>query len=298
MSNTVSRRALLIALVGTASGAAALLDERMSLAGTANLGALAPPMPVQRVADEPTGKAEYGAWGFDLTGVDLKANPGDSFYDFANGAWDARTVIPADKSRYGVFDPLRDPQERSSRDHRGRPPSPTPPPVPTAARSARSMRVHGRSADRTARRHSDRRRSRQNPRCQDQGRHRRPDGTRERRLRQQPVLRDGERGRQGPDPQHAARVAGRPWACPTATTTCETPSRTRRPSTATTSRSMLTWSAGPSAQQRAEDDRRVRDQDRRGELDPGREPRPRQDLQPDDAGGARRPMRRAFAWTA
>ncbi|HLK84776.1 MAG TPA: M13-type metalloendopeptidase [Xanthobacteraceae bacterium] len=52
--------------------------------------------------------ASYGRWGFDASGVDRRVNPGDSFFDFANGAWDARTVIPADKARYGTFDALTD----------------------------------------------------------------------------------------------------------------------------------------------------------------------------------------------
>src|SRR6202030_1293624 len=52
--------------------------------------------------------AAYGRWGFDDSGVDPTTNPGDSFFDFANGAWDARTVIPADKSRFGMFDALTD----------------------------------------------------------------------------------------------------------------------------------------------------------------------------------------------
>jgi putative endopeptidase len=52
--------------------------------------------------------AVYGRWGFDESGVDPKANPGDSFFDFASGRWDARTAIPADKFRFGVFDSLTD----------------------------------------------------------------------------------------------------------------------------------------------------------------------------------------------
>src|SRR5579883_1332508 len=52
--------------------------------------------------------ASYGRWGFDASGVDRRVNPGDSFFDFSNGAWDARTVIPADKARYGTFDALTD----------------------------------------------------------------------------------------------------------------------------------------------------------------------------------------------
>ena len=52
--------------------------------------------------------AAYGRWGFDGSGIDAAVNPGDSFFDFANGTWDARTVIPADKSRFGTFDALTD----------------------------------------------------------------------------------------------------------------------------------------------------------------------------------------------
>ena len=51
---------------------------------------------------------QIGAWGFDVAGVDPQAKPGDSFSDYANGAWDARTVIPPDKTRFGAFDALRD----------------------------------------------------------------------------------------------------------------------------------------------------------------------------------------------
>src|SRR4051794_37623280 len=61
-----------------------------------------------QAAEEGVRAPEFAPWGFDLTGIDRKAAPGDSFYDYADGAWDARTVIPPDKSRYGVFDMLRD----------------------------------------------------------------------------------------------------------------------------------------------------------------------------------------------
>ncbi|WGM37822.1 M13-type metalloendopeptidase [Caulobacter sp. NIBR1757] len=48
----------------------------------------------------------YGTWGFDLTGRDLTARPGDDFYKYASGAWDARTEIPSDRTRFGNFDAL------------------------------------------------------------------------------------------------------------------------------------------------------------------------------------------------
>src|SRR3954451_5139815 len=54
---------------------------------------------------------QFGIWGFDLTGMDTKNKPGDNFSDYANGTWDARTAIPADKSRISNFDLLRDKSE-------------------------------------------------------------------------------------------------------------------------------------------------------------------------------------------
>jgi putative endopeptidase len=56
----------------------------------------------------PAPKPEIGAFGFDESGMDRSVLPGNSFYKFANGAWDARTQIPADKSNYGMFTLLDD----------------------------------------------------------------------------------------------------------------------------------------------------------------------------------------------
>jgi putative endopeptidase len=56
----------------------------------------------------PPPKPQIGDYGFDETGMDKSVLPGNSFYKFANGAWDARTEIPADKSNYGMFIALDD----------------------------------------------------------------------------------------------------------------------------------------------------------------------------------------------
>ncbi len=48
----------------------------------------------------------YGAWGFDLTGMDRSVKPGDDFYQWASGAWATRTQIPSDRTRFGMFDTL------------------------------------------------------------------------------------------------------------------------------------------------------------------------------------------------
>ncbi|MEY2549750.1 MAG: putative endopeptidase, partial [Verrucomicrobiota bacterium] len=51
---------------------------------------------------QPSGKPQYGAWGFDTEGADLKTKPGDDFFRYANGAWLDRVQIPADKSAYSL----------------------------------------------------------------------------------------------------------------------------------------------------------------------------------------------------
>ncbi|MET0337165.1 MAG: M13-type metalloendopeptidase [Caulobacter sp.] len=48
----------------------------------------------------------YGTWGYDLSGRDLTAKPGDDFFKFANGIWEKTTEIPADRTRFGNFDKL------------------------------------------------------------------------------------------------------------------------------------------------------------------------------------------------
>ncbi len=56
----------------------------------------------------PTTPPRYGTWGIDITGMDRSVEPGDDFFKYANGAWAARTTIPADRTTYGAFAVLRD----------------------------------------------------------------------------------------------------------------------------------------------------------------------------------------------
>src|SRR5215211_5754875 len=49
-----------------------------------------------------TKKPQYGSWGFDRKGADLKTKPGDDFFRFANGAWLDRVQIPGDKPAYSL----------------------------------------------------------------------------------------------------------------------------------------------------------------------------------------------------
>ena len=80
---------------------------------TANLppppdSALVPQAEAPAPAPAPAPKPEYGTFGFDTAGMDKSVAPGNDFYEYANGTWDKTTQIPADKSRYGMFNVLDD----------------------------------------------------------------------------------------------------------------------------------------------------------------------------------------------
>ncbi len=91
-----------------------VLAASTALAGCAaqTAGPAAPVTPVAAV--EPVAaalaapKPQIGTFGFDLAGMDRSVQPGDNFYQFANGTWARNTAIPADKSNYGMFTLLDD----------------------------------------------------------------------------------------------------------------------------------------------------------------------------------------------
>ncbi len=47
-----------------------------------------------------------GTWGFDLSGRDPAASPGQSFFRYANGGYLDKLTIPADRASYGAFNAL------------------------------------------------------------------------------------------------------------------------------------------------------------------------------------------------
>lgn len=51
--------------------------------------------------------AEIAPWGFDLTGMNTRVDPGASFNEYANGSWLANHTIPADRTYWGTFAILR-----------------------------------------------------------------------------------------------------------------------------------------------------------------------------------------------
>jgi putative endopeptidase len=89
--------ALVLASCSTTGGADALSGPP-----TAAEPEMAAPAPT------PAPRPAIGSFGFDLGGMDRSVNPGQDFYQFANGNWARNTTIPADRSNYGMFTVLTD----------------------------------------------------------------------------------------------------------------------------------------------------------------------------------------------
>jgi len=98
------------ALAFAASGAAAHEDHACADTACTMELLFAAEAPGNGGAIDPASLAapKYGTWGFDTSGMDRAVKPGDDFFKFANGKWDERTEIPADRVRYGNFNKLRE----------------------------------------------------------------------------------------------------------------------------------------------------------------------------------------------
>ena len=66
------------------------------------------------VAAPPRKDRQVTLQGLDLPGMDLSVAPGDAFYAYANGAWEQRTEIPADRGSYGVDAEVTDLTDRQT----------------------------------------------------------------------------------------------------------------------------------------------------------------------------------------
>jgi putative endopeptidase len=75
--------------------------------------ALAPAKPAQEL--KLSAPDVWGDWGINLDTKDTSVRPGDDFNAYVNGAWISSFEIPADQSRYGSFDLLREKSEQRVR---------------------------------------------------------------------------------------------------------------------------------------------------------------------------------------
>jgi putative endopeptidase len=74
------------------------------------------PLAAKPVDPPQAGGAAMGGFGFDVSGMDRAVDPGDDFYLYTNGGWNARTEIPADQARWGAFNQLLNESEVQVRD--------------------------------------------------------------------------------------------------------------------------------------------------------------------------------------
>ena len=104
----------------------------------AALLAIAAPLLTRSAVNAP----RYGAFGIDLTAMDKSVKPGDDFWAYMNGGWDARTPIAADRFNEGCDVKLTDQAEvdvRSILDDMARNPGASS--APKESRSAISTQV-------------------------------------------------------------------------------------------------------------------------------------------------------------
>src|SRR4051794_13507255 len=90
--------------------AAAFILGPASMPGHAQSGT-----PIQPVKPAQSGKPALGTFGVDTAQMDTAVKPGDDFVRYVNGKWLATVKMPADKSRCGMFDALRDKSEADAR---------------------------------------------------------------------------------------------------------------------------------------------------------------------------------------
>ena len=64
---------------------------------------------------DPLAAPRMGTWGYDLSSRDTKTAPGEDFYRFAEGTYTDKLEIPADRTRWGSFDVLRELSDARSR---------------------------------------------------------------------------------------------------------------------------------------------------------------------------------------
>jgi putative endopeptidase len=66
------------------------------------------PAPAATPGPDLSKAARMGTWGFDLAGRDAATQPGQDFFQYANGTYEKTLVIPGDRVSFGAFDALNE----------------------------------------------------------------------------------------------------------------------------------------------------------------------------------------------
>src|SRR5262245_20354264 len=93
----------------------AMTRRTMGASSVALLAGCATQTPAPSAPATPPPHAAIGAWGVNLDNRDMGVKPGDDFFNYVNGTWLKNTQIPADRTRWGAFDILRDKSDRDTR---------------------------------------------------------------------------------------------------------------------------------------------------------------------------------------
>jgi putative endopeptidase len=110
------RNLLILLAASTSLAACATSGGGATSAEVAEQTATVATAAVGPVASAPAERPQLGSFGFDLAGIDRSVEPGDNFYNFANGTWARTTPIPADRSNYGMFTMLEDLSQKRTRE--------------------------------------------------------------------------------------------------------------------------------------------------------------------------------------
>ena len=91
-----------------------ILAASTALAGFATAAASAPTATTS-AATATVAKPELGSFGFDEAGMRRTTAPGDNFFDYADGIWADKSLIPADQSVGGLWTVLDDRSKERTR---------------------------------------------------------------------------------------------------------------------------------------------------------------------------------------
>ena len=87
-----------------------MIKSILAIGGSALALALAMPALAQEAGSEEaaTPSMSFGTWGVDPAALDPAVDPGDDFFEYVNGKWLAANPLPAEFSRFGAFNLLRE----------------------------------------------------------------------------------------------------------------------------------------------------------------------------------------------